>query len=90
MGGEGVEVSPSSQLQCLQYNNNNNDNNNNNNNNNNNSYNAIPRKHSRARSAVHYQHQNPLDNQKNTSTVNAHIKYVCVRGKGGTVGGEEN
>ena len=35
-----------------------------NNNNNNNSYSAIPRKNLQARGAVHYQHQNPLDNQQ--------------------------
>ena len=29
--------------------------------------------HLQARGAVHYQHQNPPDNQKSTSTVNAYI-----------------
>ena len=36
-------------------------------------YSAIPRKNVQARGTVHYQHQNPLDNQKSTSTVNAYI-----------------
>ena len=31
-------------------------------------YSAIPRKNLQARAAVHYQHQNPLDNQKSTTT----------------------
>ena len=51
-----------------------NNNNNNSNNNNNNSYIALYSvKDLRARGAVHYQHQNPLDNQKSTSTINAYI-----------------
>ena len=33
----------------------------------------MPRKNLQARGAVHYQHQNPLDNQKSTSTINAYI-----------------
>ena len=51
-----------------------------NNNNNNNSYNnAIPCKNLQARGAVHYQHQNTLDNQKSTSTINAYINTKMTK-----------
>ena len=33
----------------------------------------MPHNKLRARDAVDYQHQNPLDNQKSTSTINAYI-----------------
>ena len=32
----------------------------------------MPRKDLRARGAVHYQHQHPLDNKKSTATINAY------------------
>ena len=50
-----------------------------NNNNNNNSNSAIPRKNLQARGAVHYQHQNPLDNQKSTSIINAYINIKMTK-----------
>ena len=49
---------------------------------NNNSYSTIPRKHLQARGAVHYQHQNPLDNQKSTSTINAYINIKMTKKAG--------
>ena len=44
-------------------------------------YRTIPRKHLQARGAVHYQHQNPLDNQKSTSAINAYINIKKARMK---------
>ena len=61
---------------------------NNNNNNNNNSYIALyPVKNLQARGAVHYQHQNPLDNQQqeqqeSTSTINAYINIKMTKKTG--------
>ena len=40
------------------------------------------RKHLQARGAVHYQHQNPLDNQKSTSTINAYINIKMTKKAG--------
>ena len=50
--------------------------------NNNNSYIALyPVKFLQARGAVHYQHQNPLDNQKSTNTINAYINIKLTKEK---------
>ena len=51
-------------------------------NNNNSIYNAMPRKNLQARGAVHYQHQNPLDSQKSTSTINAYINIKMTKKRG--------
>ena len=45
-------------------------------------YSAIPRKNTQALGAVHYQHQNPLDNQKSTSTINAYINIKMTKKPG--------
>ena len=45
-------------------------------------YSAIPCKNLQARGAVHYQHQNPLDNQKSTSTINAYINIKLTKKPG--------
>ena len=42
-------------------------------------YSAIPLKNLQARGAVHYQHQNPLDSQKSTSTINAYISIKLTK-----------
>ena len=47
--------------------------------NNNNSYSALPRKNLWARNTVRYQHQNPLDNQKSPSTINAYININMTK-----------
>ena len=49
---------------------------------NNNSYSAIFRKNLQARGAVHYQHQNQLDNQKSTSTINTYINIKMTKKPG--------
>ena len=41
-------------------------------------YSAIPHQNLRVRGAVHYQHQNPLDNQKSTSTIKAYISITIT------------
>ena len=65
-------------------------------------YSAIPCKNLQARGAVHYQHQNPLDNQQRTtkqtksiSTINAYInikmtKKARMRRKKAGGGGRRN
>ena len=50
--------------------------------NNNNSDIALYPKNLQARGAVHYQHQNPLDNQKRTSTINAYINIKMTKKQG--------
>ena len=47
--------------------------------NNNNLYNNIPRKNLQACGAVHYQHQNPLYNQKSASIINAYISINMTK-----------
>ena len=42
----------------------------------------MPRKHLQARGAVHYHHQNPQDNQKGTSTINAYINIKLTKKPG--------
>ena len=39
----------------------------------------MPHNKLRARDAVDYQHQNPLDNQKSTSTINAYINMNITK-----------
>ena len=39
----------------------------------------MPRKHVRAHGAVHYQHQNPLDSRKSTSTINAYTSVSTLQ-----------
>jgi len=52
-------------------------------------YSAIPRKQLRARSTVHYQDQNPLGNQKSTSTINAYININMTKSEDETKKQEE-
>ena len=57
------------------------------NNNNNLLYSTIPRKNLQVRGAVHYQHQNLLDNQQqeeqeSTSTINAYINIKMTKKPG--------
>ena len=42
-------------------------------------YSAIPRTNLEACGAVHYQYQHPLDSQKSTSTINAHININMTK-----------
>ena len=46
-------------------------------------YSALPRKHLRARGAVHYQHQTPLDNINNNNNNKKYYKCIhqCQHGK---------
>ena len=44
----------------------------------------MPISHLRACGAVHYQHQNPLDSQKSTSTVNDYISINMTKSQDDT------